>query len=262
MPANVQYSDAITYGSGILYTKKGGIDSGEPWVNIGQLIDEVTFSYDVELLTLEVGTPTTIVKQVKRSENASLAGSVVELTATNLQTTLGIADAYVDTVAATPVNVTDEDMTFTSTRIVWNTGRANISAVVIQDVTDTVTFTANTDYVVDAVNGTITFINSGTSGWTADSTVYHLDYKYTPDASKTINFGGAPGGLPEFGLRFVHTKPDGKSITIEFNKAQTNGAAQFSFAEGAWNQIPFTFTALADATKDAGKQLGKMIIEV
>jgi len=257
--ANVQDIDSITLGSGILYIDP---DEDGSWVNIGQLLNDVTFEYTVELLKLEAGTPRVLITQAKAAEGATLSGEVAELTVTNLQTALGIADTYVDTTAGTETNVTDETISFSAADDVYYTNKSDISAVSITSAAEGggTTYTVDTDYVLNATLGTITAVG-GSSTMPVDGTTLYLNYTYTPTAKKTINFGGGSGGLPTMGLKFVHTKPDTNKITIVLHKVQTAGSATFTFSDGAWNSIPLTFDAVADSTKSAGSQLGYVEIE-
>jgi len=53
------------------------------------------------------------------------------------------------------------------------TGVINVASVVVQDVTDTTTYVAGTDYELDAANGRIRIISAGGIG---DGDVLHVDY--------------------------------------------------------------------------------------
>jgi len=88
------------------------------------------------------------------------------------------------------------------------------------------------------------------------------DYVSTVSGTSTtrITFGGAPGGLPEVPITFVHTRPDGNTITIFFNKAQTSGSLDFAFTDGSWISTEVTFEAVADASAATGAQLGYLEI--
>jgi len=185
---------------------------------------------------------------------------MAEITAANIQIASGIADANVDTATASPVAVTNEEVTFTATDLVWDTGHTVLTSVTLTTVTGGGgdTLVADTDYVLDAAQGKIIAILDGA---VAVDTVYFLNYTYTPSASKTINFGGAAGSLPTMGVKFVHTRPDNRLITMVLHKAQTNGTATFTYSDGAWNTISVTFDALADSTKAAGSQLGYIEIQ-
>jgi hypothetical protein len=213
------------------------------------------------LLKLEAGTPRVLITQAKAAEGATLSGEVVELTVTNLQTTLGIADTYVDITAGTETGVEDETISFSAAEDVYYTNKSNISAVSITSAEGGgTTYTVDTDYIVNATLGTITAVG-GTSTMPVDGTTLYLNYTYTPTAKKTINFGGGSGGLPTMALKFEHTKPDTNKITIVLHKVQTAGSATLTFSDGAWNSIPLTFDAVADSTKDSGSQLGYVEIE-
>lgn len=259
MGANVQDIDSITLGSGILYIDP---DEDGSWVNVGQLLNDVTFEYTVELLKLEAGTPRVLITQAKAAEGATLSGEIAELTATNLQTALGISDTYVDTTAGTETDVTDETISFSSADDVYHIGHTSVSAVSITSAeSGGDTYIEGTDYFLNASEGTITAMTGGGATMPVDGTTVYLNYTYTPTAKKTINFGGGSGGLPTMGLKFVHERPDTNKITIVLHKVQTSGSATFTFSDGAWNSIPITFDAVADSTKDSGSQLGYLEIE-
>ena len=82
----------------------------------------------------------------------------------------------------------------------------------------------------------------------------------TNTSTTRISFGGAPGGLPEVPITFVHTRPDGNTITVHFNKAQTSGSLDFAFTDGSWISTEVTFEAVADASAATGAQLGYLEI--
>jgi len=258
MGVNVVNQDSFTLGSGILYIDK---ELNGSFVNTGLLINDVTFTYTVELLKLEAGTPTVLVTQAKASEGASISFEVAEITALNIQTAMGVSDDYVETTAATPVNVTDEEISFSATDIVWETGHTDISAVSIYTTAGTsgTALTVNDDYVVDATNGTITAVIAGA---TEVDTTYYLNYTYTPAASKTIGFGGSEGGLPVLGIRFIHTRPSGKKITVTLHRASTSGVCTLTYSDASWQSINMTFDALASSDQPIGYQLGTIELEV
>jgi hypothetical protein len=77
-------------------------------------------------------------------------------------------------------SIEDEEMSFTSPATTYDTGYTNLDNVVVTSADDLTTFTVDVDYSVDSATGVITYIDSGTSGWADDGTVYHLDYDYTP----------------------------------------------------------------------------------
>jgi len=257
MGANVVNSDSFTLGSGILYVDEA---LNGTWVNVGQLMNDVVFTYTVELLKLEAGTPKTLITQAKAAEGASITGEMAEITAANIQIASGIAAANVDTATGEAVAVTNEEVTFTATDLAWDTGHTVLTAVTLTTITGGAgdILTVDTDYVLDAAQGKII---ASLGGSVVVGTTYYLNYTYTPSASKTINFGGAAGSLPTMGVKFVHTRPDNRLITMVLHKAQTNGTATFTYSDGAWNTISVTFDALADSTKDAGSQLGYILIE-
>jgi len=257
MGVNIVNQDSFTLGSGILSIDKNLTGSYE---NIGLLLNDVTFTYTVELLKLEAGTPTVLVTQAKASEGVTLAFEVAEITATTIQTAMGVSDSQVTTVAGTEVNVLDQEISFASGVSVYGTGHENISNVVLSTAAagGGSNLVAGDDYYADLATGIIYRIGAGAI---VDDTTYYLDYDYTPPASKTLSMGGAVGGLPTVGLKFEHTRPTGEKITIYIWRAQTNGTATLTFSDGAYNTIPMTFDGLADTSKAAGNQLASIVIE-
>lgn len=75
-----------------------------------------------------------------------------------------------------------------------------------------------------------------------------------------IGFGGAPGAMPELPIKFIHTRPDGHTIVVYFNKAQTTGTIDFAFTDGAWISTQVTFEALSATTVATGFALGYLLI--
>lgn len=88
----------------------------------------------------------------------------------------------VDVSSSSLVSITDESLSFTAENTEYDTGHMFLESgtVVVTTTDDLTTFTEGVDYTVDYTNGIITFVNSGTSGWVNDGTVYYLDYDYTP----------------------------------------------------------------------------------
>lgn len=88
----------------------------------------------------------------------------------------------VDVNSSSLVSVTDESISFTTENLEHDTGHMFLEGgtVVITTTDGLTTFTEDVDYTVDYTNGTITFVDSGTSGWANDGTTYYLDYDYTP----------------------------------------------------------------------------------
>lgn len=83
-------------------------------------------------------------------------------------------------------SVTDEEMSFISPATTYDTTHEDLSSVVVTSADGLTTFTVDVDYSVNTDTGVITFIDSGTSGWANDGTVYHLDYDYTPEVTGDV----------------------------------------------------------------------------
>lgn len=123
-------------------------------------------------------------------------------------------------------------------------GVRNVSAVSIQDDTDTTTYTEDTDYSLDAVNGRIYIIPGG--GITNDD-VLHVDY--TPAANSRnriitqdqVIFGA---------LRFLSANPTGDLLDHYFPKTQLSPSGDYALKGDEWQQLSFGIDILKldDAT--------------
>lgn len=74
---------------------------------------------------------------------------------------------------------------------------------------------------------------------------------------------GGQCDLDTIGLRFTHIKScgTGKRQIIEVYKAQATGVLNLPFNEEDWNLFDVTFLAIADTTRQTGKQLFRFIDE-
>ena len=114
------------------------------------------------------------------------------------------------------------------------------------------TYSEGTDYTVAWDEGIVT----RTSGSTITlSTDMFITYDHATATSKKLTFGGEAGLPDAVPMKFVHTKPDGKKITIMFYKAQWVGGLDLSFAESDWVTVPIDVKAIADTTRAKGDQL-------
>jgi hypothetical protein len=73
----------------------------------------------------------------------------------------------------------------------------------------------------------------------------------TTAGTRTLGIGGKRT-VPIKRLRFVHTKEDGKTITLEMHRAQNRSGLQWTFNAEEATAFDFEFTLLADTTKSDG----------
>lgn len=98
MAVHVKNTDSITLGNGVVTW--GTTGTGSELKTLGLLLGDVTFNYTIDMLKLEAGIPIMLVKQAKRTENASVTAEFCEFDAENLQAVMGITSTYVSTVAS------------------------------------------------------------------------------------------------------------------------------------------------------------------
>ncbi|WP_036226512.1 hypothetical protein [Mesoaciditoga lauensis] len=114
------------------------------------------------------------------------------------------------------------------------------------------TYTEGTDYTVAWDEGIITRTSGSNIALNTDT---FISYDYATATTKKLTFGGEAGLPDPVPMKFVHTKPDGKKITIMFYKAQWVGGLDLSFAESDWVTVPIDIKAVADTTRPKGDQL-------
>ncbi len=98
MSVHVKNTDSITLGNGVVTW--GTTGTGSELKTLGLLLGDVTFNYTIDMLKLEAGIPIMLVKQAKRTENASITAEFCEFDAENLQTVMGISSTFVTTIAS------------------------------------------------------------------------------------------------------------------------------------------------------------------
>lgn len=74
-----------------------------------------------------------------------------------------------------------------------------------------------------------------------------------------VSFGGQKT-LTRFGVRFEHTKDDGKIVQIDLYRAAPSSEAEFNFAEEDFILYPVKFDAELDTGKPAGRQYGSVAL--
>lgn len=128
----------------------------------------------------------------------------------------------------------------------YGMGVRNVTAVVVTNVGGTTTYSATTDYTLDAVAGTIYIITAADGGTIPDGIV-HADY--TPAAeSRTEILSGALSVEGE--LFFQATNPKGDLVDYLMPSVQISPDGDYNLKGDEWQQIGFTveFNKLNDAT--------------
>jgi len=147
-----------------------------------------------------------------------------------------IADLSVINQAATAVT----DAPFTVKKGRWyqlggNTPARNVSSVVVTGTGGTPTYSATTDYTLDAANGRILILTSGTI---ADGTPILVDY--TP-AAETRNRASGGTEAKKGALRVISDNAEGRNRDWWFPSVnmQPSGEMPVIAAEDAWAQMQF-----------------------
>lgn len=110
------------------------------------------------------------------------------------------------------------------------TGVRNTTSVVIQDDTDTTTYTLTTDYLVDEALGRIFIVEGGTI---ADDDVLHVDYTPATETRKRVTAASTPiSGA----MRVVADNPEGTNKDAYFPSVslKPSGELPLIAAEDSW----------------------------
>jgi hypothetical protein len=135
------------------------------------------------------------------------------------------------TVSQTGTSVTDEAITVQQGRYYQlgasasnPAGVRNVSSVVIQDVTDTTTYTVTDDYVVNADEGRIYIVEGGAI---SDDDVLHIDY--TVDTSSRVRVTSGGDGAQRGALRFVGDNTVGENRTVYMPQVELAANGDLAF---------------------------------
>lgn len=130
----------------------------------------------------------------------------------------------------------------------------DVSSVVVKDVTDTTTYVLNTDYTLDAKNGTITPITGGAIALAAAATdiVLHVGYTY---AAYTNMEAFTSAVSPQRWLRFEGLNTvDGTRVIIDMYKAQFDPLTNYGLIVEDIASIDMSGDLLADSLVVSGSQ--------
>ena len=116
-------------------------------------------------------------------------------------------------------------------------GVRNVASVVVQDVTDTTTYVDGTDYVLDAVMGTLYIMTTAEGGNIADDAVLHVDYTPATETRDLI-VSGASSVKGE--LFFESTNPDGSKRDFLYPSVELSPDGDYELKSDEWQQIGFS----------------------
>lgn len=126
---------------------------------------------------------------------------------------------------------------------------AGVSSVVVKDVTDTTTYSATTDYVLDARNGTITPLSTGTID---EDDVLHVTYTY---AGYTNLEAFTDSVAPERYLRFEGLNTvTGKAVIVDMMRAQFDPGTNYGLINEELGSIEIAGSILADPFVTSGSR--------
>lgn len=210
---NIQKTDALRYGSVILYI---GDDFGS-LINVGA-IRNMSFEHKAE--NIEVAFDN--VPAIKKFKNGKKGSFVFDLAEIDL-TTFSKSDAglvILSSIAGVLTNVVDESLTLTKTdaKALANKNGDNtkVTNIVVTDSTGATTYVENTDYTVQVGADGYTRIARITTGSITDGQQVLVDYDYTPNLSKKITFN--TGGTKTSKVaRIINTDNNGKTFRIDLD---------------------------------------------
>ena len=228
-----------TLGTGLLTI--GGVDAGF-------LKGDVKVSRKVDQAVFESGVPLQPQGRVNTKQTIELTAPLGELTVPNLAAVSGTIP--VTSNAGTPVVVAmGQAKTFAvpvlgGLEYILLDGEV-VTALTVKDSTEVTTYTAGTDYLLDAARGVVYRNPAGTI---TTLQVVHVGYTYTTPASKQIDLGKYFVFI-ETDILFTHVSPvSGKTWTVKFWRAQGSAEIDLNFQETNYTITNVTFLSLPDAT--------------
>lgn len=128
-------------------------------------------------------------------------------------------------------------------------GNPDVSNVVVKDATDVTTYVVDTDYKVDALNGVITPLSTGTI--TAGASI-HVTYDH---AGHTKMDAFTSAAAPERWLRFEGLNTvDNSRVVIDIFKAQFDPLTGYGLLNEDLGSVDMKGTILADTLRASGSK--------
>jgi hypothetical protein len=180
-----------------------------------------------------------VINEVRRITGVTLAMTLHDLNATNLAMSL-----YGTTEAVEAGSATSEVVTAKHDALV-RLAHTGISNVVVQDETDTTTYTAGTDYEVRP--GGIFILSTGSI---ADGATLHVDYDY--GAQDVVQALDGAQGTYELVFEGLNEARSGKPVIVDVWRARFGAAKTISLIGDDYAGLEVEGKALKDTSKPAG----------
>ena len=207
---NLQKTDALRYGSVTLSVG----DDFSSLINIGA-IRNMSFEHKAENIEVAFDNAPSI-KKFKNGRKASFVFDLAEIDITTFAKTDAGLVIKTD-IAASPVNITDESLMLDGVEgkaFAKKNGDGSLpSSIVVTDSSGSV-HTENTDYTIQLGADGFARIARIDGGGITDGEEVLIDYTYTPNASKKMEFN--TGGTKTYKVaRIVNINNDGKEFRID-----------------------------------------------
>lgn len=148
------------------------------------------------------------------------------------------------TIAALGVDTTENSLTVSALDNSYGiTGYAHNKTVSLVD---------GTDYFINRINGQVTIISD--SSLISDGDTASVSYVHHVYATQGL-YAGGQASTDTYPVRFESERADGKKFVIEFYKAQIAGEFSMEFNPSDAMVLNVEISAVADSSKEAGKQL-------
>jgi hypothetical protein len=152
-----------------------------------------------------------------------------------------MADSADDSdLSQTASTVSDEAVTTYHDKWV-DLSKSGLSSVVVQDVTDSTTYTVDVDYVLDVKKGMIKVLSTGSI---LDTAVLHVDFSYS---TKTITkiFGATATTIKGI-LYFIGDPPQGRILDV-LGYVSMKPEGDLGLISEEWSEMAFTMEFLQNA---------------
>lgn len=138
--------------------------------------------------------------------------------------------------------VTDEVVTAPAAGDYVELANADVSSVVIQDATDTTTYEAGTDYLLNAKLGLLTIVDGGSI---SESDTLHVDYEYAAKSGYKVEIG-TQTQIRVAVKAELYNEFSGESFSLELDSVVLSANAEINFiseAGGEGEELAFGLTA-------------------
>ena len=259
----VQNDDAVRFGSAKI----------EYGATLGAIVDygaaeNVVFQEILKQYTVESDNAGTIVTGIA-GQGAKVSFDWLEPDLAKYYTLRGGIDLPIP-ITATPVPVTSEVFTFDTVereavRLLHKNGAGTeVASISVKDVTDVITYTLNTDYVVVVdKDGWTCLARPATGSTILDGQIVHANYTYTPYASYTLTTGGKHK-MTKGVVRLTNTDENGKILRITLYKCYVDAGIIVKYKKDdgtVCNAVPVSIAAQLDTARTVGDQLGEIYDE-